>query len=111
MASPAEMAATMIANLPEKTGKSLEQWLKITKKAGLEKHGKIGKLLKSEHGMSHGYANVIAHKTLASDALSIGDDDALLDTQYAGAKGHLRPIYEAVRAAAGKGVEVNVCKT
>ena len=112
MASPDEMAATMIANMPEKTGKSLEQWLAITRKAGLEKHGQIVKLLKSEHGMTHGFANLVAHKTLASDAGSEpGGDDALLDGMFAGPKAALRPLYEAVVKAAGKGTELRVCKT
>ena len=35
--SPEEMALSMIQNLPEKTGKSLEEWLQITRASGLEK--------------------------------------------------------------------------
>lgn len=112
MASPDEMAATMIANMPEKTGKSLEQWLAITRKAGLEKHGQIVQLLKSEHGMTHGFANLVAHRTLASDAGSAaGGDEALLDAMFAGPKAGLRPLYEAVVKAAGKGTQLRVCKT
>ena len=57
--SPDEMAASMIANLQEKTGKSLPQWLKITKAAKLEKHGQIVKLLKTDYGVTHGFANLI----------------------------------------------------
>ena len=41
MATPEEMAATMIANMPEKTGKPMEDWLKIVSASGLEKHGAI----------------------------------------------------------------------
>ena len=54
--SPEEMAATMIANLPEKTGKSLEDWLRVVRASGLEKHGQIVKMLKSSasrHAMPH----------------------------------------------------------
>ena len=64
--SPEEMAAAMLANLKEKTGKSLPQWLAITRKSGLAKHGQLVKLLKSEHGVTHGFASLIAHKTLES---------------------------------------------
>ena len=63
-ASPEEMAASMIANFKEKTGKTLPQWLKITAKCGLSKHGQIVKFLKSEHGMTHGFANLVAHRVL-----------------------------------------------
>ena len=44
-ASPDDMAATMIANMKSKTGKTLEQWLAIAKKTGAEKHGQIVKFL------------------------------------------------------------------
>ena len=37
---------TMIDNMPEKTGKSLEEWFDILAAAGLEKHGAMMKLLK-----------------------------------------------------------------
>ena len=107
MATPEEMAATMIANLKEKTGKTLPQWLKLTRASKLEKHGQIVKLLKSEHGVTHGFANLIAHKTLAAGAPPTGD---LIGTQYSGKKADLRPIYDALIAAVskfGKDVEVS----
>ena len=62
MATPEEQAASMIANMPEKTGKPLENWLAIVAKSGAAKHGEIVKLLKGEHGMTHGFANLVAHK-------------------------------------------------
>ncbi|MEM8884366.1 MAG: DUF4287 domain-containing protein, partial [Planctomycetota bacterium] len=105
MATPEEMAAKMKANLQEKTGKTLPQWLKITKAAGLEKHGQIVKLLKSEYGVTHGFANLIAHETL-SGGEPTGD---LVAAQYAGKKEAMRPVYEQILAAAkklGKDVEI-----
>jgi hypothetical protein len=66
--SPEEMANAMIANMKEKTGKTLEQWIAIARKSGREKHGAIVKYLKSDLGMTHGFANLLAHKTLKSDA-------------------------------------------
>ena len=62
------MAAAMVANLKEKTGKSLDQWLKIAKASKQTKHGGLVALLKSEHGLTHGYANLVAHRTLKSAA-------------------------------------------
>lgn len=93
--SPEEMAAAMIANMKEKTGKTLPQWLQIAKLAKLEKHGQIVKFLKTEHGMTHGFANMVAHKTLESDAGSSGGDD-LVAAQYSGPKADLRRIYDAL---------------
>lgn len=98
--SPEEMAASMIQNMPEKTGKSLEEWLKIAQASGLEKHVQILRMLKTDHGMTHGFANLVAMKTLqAGDDPGGGD---LVDTQYGGAKTDLRPIYEAIVAAVAK---------
>ena len=86
-ASPEEMANAMIANMNEKTGKTLEQWLAIAKKTGAEKHGQLVKALKADHGLTHGYANLVAHKLMKSDAGSqaAGGTD-LVAAQYAGPK-------------------------
>ena len=101
----------MLANMKEKTGKTIDQWLKITRKAKLEKHGQIVKMLKSEHGVTHGFANLIAHKTLASDSESAKQGgENLVDSQYSGAKESLRPIYDALETMVkkfGKDVEVS----
>ena len=106
--SPEQMAATMIANLKEKTGKTLEQWLKITTAAKLSKHGEIVKLLKTEHGMTHGFANLVAHETLTAGKPAAGEDD-LVATQYGGDKAALKPIYDALIGGVqkfGKDVEL-----
>jgi len=93
--SPEEMAQSMIANLKEKTGKTLPQWLKIAAASKLAKHGEIVKHLKTEHGMTHGFANLVAQQHLAQGKPEAGADD-LVATQYKGAKEGLRPIYDAV---------------
>lgn len=90
--SPEEMAAAMIANMKEKTGKTLEEWLVITKAAGLEKHGQILKMVKTEHGVTHGFASLIAHQTLKGDQPEVD----LVEAQYSGGKAGLRPIYDRI---------------
>jgi predicted transport protein len=108
--SPDEMAAAMVANLKEKTGKTLEQWLAVVAKSTLAKHGEIVTMLKGDHGVGHGYANLIAHKALASDAGSAADSADLVEVQYAGEKAGLRPIYEKILKGVqgfGKDVEVS----
>ena len=110
--SPEEMAAGMVANLKEKTGRDMAAWLKIVKAAGAAKHGEIVKLLKGEHGVTHGYANLIAHTYLNAGDAAGGDD--LVAAQYAGPKADLRPIYDKLaRAVAkfGKDVELSPKKT
>ena len=99
--SPDEMAAAMIANMKEKTGKTLEAWIKVASKCGLEKHGQIVKHLKADHGMTHGFANLVAIKTLEGPGGAAAGDD-LVAAQYAGKKEGLKPIYDALSAAIGK---------
>jgi Domain of unknown function (DUF5655)/Domain of unknown function (DUF4287) len=107
--SPMEMKAAMIAGLPEKTGKSLEQWLKIIRSKKLTKHKEIVTLLKSEHEITHGFANMIALQFLETDSHTQSDTTSLLDAQYIGAKAELRPIYDAIIAAIAKfGSDVEV---
>jgi hypothetical protein len=112
--SPEEMLESMVQNLKEKTGKTLDEWLKISKAAKLSRHGEIVKLLKTKHGLTHGYANLVAHKTLGSDAGSAESTDDLVAAQYAGVKAGLKPIFEALVARVkkfGSDVEVSPKKT
>ena len=104
-----QATATMIKNLAEKTGKSLEAWVGVVRGSGLAKHGEIVKHLKADHGMTHGYANLVAHSALASDAASMSETTDLVAAQYAGAKASLRPIYDQLVAAIKKfGADVEI---
>ncbi len=111
--SPDQMFESMKKSMKEKTGKSLEDWLAVVKKSGLEKHGEIVGMLKGDHGMGHGYANLVAQSHLKTGALGTPGDD-LLEAQYAGAKAALRPIYDAIVAAVrafGSDAEISPKKT
>lgn len=85
---------TMIANMPEKTGKSLDQWKTILKGKGFAKHGEGVNFLKKEHGVTHGFANTIV--TLSKEEQVSPTD--LVGNQYQG-KDALLPIYEALIAS------------
>jgi predicted transport protein len=84
---------TMLENLKEKTGHSLDEWKKIIVKEKLAKHGEIVKFLKETHKVTHGYASEIALKVLGSDADSTTDTDGLIESQYKG-KEHLKGFYD-----------------
>lgn len=86
---------TMLENLKEKTGHSLDEWKKIITKEKLSKHGEIVKFLKETHKVTHGYASEIALKVLGSDADSTTDTDGLIETQYKG-KEHLKSYYDKI---------------
>lgn len=108
MNSADEQVAKMESNIAANTGKTVDQWVHAVRGSGLEKHGQIVKWLKSDHGFTHGYANLVAHRALQSSNVEAGDDD-LVDAQYAGPKAGLRPIYEAVISTVkgfGDGLEI-----
>lgn len=97
MATPEEMTQTMINNLPEKTGKSIEQWLAITVKSDLAKHGELVKWLKTEQQITHGFANLIAHETLAARQPKSNEPTLdLVEAQYSNGKESLKPIYDCL---------------
>mgnify|MGYP001059735738 CR=1 FL=1 len=82
---------TMIDNMPEKTGKNLEEWIRILKNESFEKHMLAVKFLKTEYGVTHGFANTIV--TLSKQENELPED--LVANQYIG-KESLLPIYTAL---------------
>ena len=84
---------TMIENLHRNTGKTLEQWTGIVKKENLAKHGEVIKFLEDNFGLTHGFANLIAHKAKGSDADSTENKNDLIEKQYKG-KEHFKPLYD-----------------
>jgi len=87
----------MEQNLKERTGKDLAEWKAFLEPKGFQKHGEFMAFLKNECGVSHGYANFIAHKVRESDAASQDPDD-LIEAQYRG-KESLKPIFDQLKAA------------
>jgi len=84
---------TMINNMPEKTGKSLEQWKVLLKTQAFEKHMQAVKFLKTEHGVTHGFANTIVSLSKEENTT----DSDLVENQYKG-KENLIPIYQELIA-------------
>lgn len=91
--TPHDMMTAMLANLEEKTGHGMDHWFSVVEKSGEEKHMAIIKHLKSEHGLTHGYANLIAMKFRQRFESPKSETD-LVSAQYAGAKAGLKPIYD-----------------
>ena len=95
MADPDETVAKMVQALKEKTGRSLAEWTKVAKSGG-QAHGEMVAHLK-KNGLTHGYANLVAHQVRGSDAVSrAGSGVDLVAAQYSGAKAGLRPIYDGI---------------
>lgn len=100
---------TMIANMPEKTGKSLEEWTALLQTKSFSKHSEAVNFLKKEHQVTHGFANTIV--TLSKMENHSSDD--LIKNQYTAKEG-LLPIYESLIAMVqqfGEDVRITPKKT
>jgi hypothetical protein len=109
-----DAVASMIANLKEKTGKSLDDWLKIAASTGKAKHGEILAALKQDHGLSHGYANLVARRFLQTANDEPVSGEGLVSALFAGPKAALKPLYDSVIEVAksfGGDVEIDPKKT
>ncbi len=109
-----DAVASMIANLKEKTGRSLDDWLKIAASTGKAKHGEILAALKQGHGLSHGYANLVARRFLQAANDEPVSSEGLVSALFAGAKAALKPLYDSVIDVAtsfGDDVEIDPKKS
>lgn len=105
---------TQLRNITAQTGITVDGFVTAISTRGILAHGQMVALLKSEYGLTHGNANLIAHKV--REALAGGPPPAadLLEAQYRGAKAGLRPVYDrliAIASGLGPDVAVVVQKT
>ena len=100
--TPEEQAATMIANLEKNTGVKLAEWLDRARAPGTDKHGDIVKHLKTDHGLTHGFANLVALRLKDAGAGGAAAGEDLIAAQYSGKKADLRSIYDALSTAVSK---------
>lgn len=98
MASVEETIASFERNIAAETGVGIEAWVDRLRAKGFARHGEMVAWLKSEHGLGHGYANHLAKRALAVPAAAAGDDG--VGHLFAGSKAGLRPLYDALAAAA-----------
>ena len=62
MAEPIKGPASYFPSIEKNYGKKIDEWMKILKKANIEKHMEMVTFLKDEYGMGHGHANaLVAH--------------------------------------------------
>lgn len=113
MSSIDKAIETQLANIQQRTGRTLAQLEAVIRQSGLQKHGEIRDMLKRELGMGHGDANTLVHVVLKSDGASAAKEQGLstgdvLDEIYAGPKASLRPIHDRLMAEIAKFGEFEV---
>lgn len=95
---------TMIDNMPEKTGKSLDEWKSILKNKTFTKHSEAVNFLKTDHHVTHGFANTIV--SLSKEEHKAPSD--LVKEQYQGKEDLLRIYEKLVQFVSDFGDDVKV---
>jgi hypothetical protein len=99
------MMQKWVAELPEETGKSLEEWVALVRKSGPATEKERREWLKKEHGFGTNSAWWIAERAEGSGELGISDHDpdgylkeavGYVEAMFAGPKAALRPVYDAL---------------
>jgi Domain of unknown function (DUF5655)/Domain of unknown function (DUF4287) len=113
------MYQNSLAALKQKTGRTMEEWIKFVKKEGPATEKERRAWLKAEQGLGMNYAWWIAEHSVGK-----GDDgnpetylrqaEEFVENMYSGAKEPLRPIYDELLhlgRSMGNDVKVCPCKT
>jgi hypothetical protein len=114
------MTVKWIDELKQKTGRSLDEWLKFIKKAGPPTEEARRDWLKQQQGLGTNSAGWLAERSVGKGE-ETGDPDAYLkaaekyvETMFSGKKERLRPIYDALLKlglSVGKDVKACPCQT
>jgi hypothetical protein len=114
------MAQKWLASLPEKTGRSLEEWVALVNKSGPASEKERRDWLKREYGLGTNSAWFIAERAEGKGTEHDSPDIYLevaekwVQEMYKGGKASLFPVYEALLRlglSIGKDVKACPCKT
>lgn len=114
------MVQSWVVSLPQKTGRSLDDWIQLVNKEGPSSEHDRRDWLKANYGLGTNTAWWIAERA-AGRSLENEDPKAYLKAaegyvaaMFAGKKSGLRPIYDAILKlvmALGRDVKICPCKT
>ena len=110
------MTQKWIAELKQKTGRTLEEWLRLIKKEGPPTEKERRDWLKTKYGLGTNSAWWLAERSFGKGE-EVGDPDQYLraaekyvEEMFAGKKEALRPIYQALlKLGLGTGTEAKAC--
>ncbi len=114
------MVQKWVAELPAKTGRSLEEWIALVKKEGPPTEKERRDWLKAEHGMGTNSAWWIAERAEGkgtsddSPELYLQAAEGYVEAMFAGPKAALRPVYDRLLELAfalGEDVKACPCQT
>lgn len=100
------MMQKWIRELPEKTGRSLDEWIALVKKSGPATEKERREWLKKEHRLGTNSAMFIAERAEGKGTEDDSPEEYLkaaeewVETMFSGAKAGLRPLYDELLAVA-----------
>ncbi len=109
------MMQDWIASLPEKTGRSLDEWLDFIQKKGPPTEKERRDWLKNEHGLGTNSAWWLAERAGGKDEDStpevyLRSAERYVEEMFAGPKAGLRPLYDALlKLGLGLAKDVKAC--
>jgi predicted transport protein len=112
--TPDQMGAAIVANLPRKTGRTLEEWIALVRAEGPERRKERVEWLKREHKLGHVTAETIVARAEQPGDYTPPTGAELLAAQFAGPKAALRPVYDRLAQAVqtlGSDVQLDPRKT
>ena len=114
------MVQKWIGELKQKTGRSLDEWLRLVKKSGPKEENERRDWLKQEHGLGTNTASWIAERSVGKGSETADPGEYLKAAEgyvvqmFSGSKASLRPIYDAllkVGLKVGKDAKACPCQT
>jgi len=114
------MVQKWIKELPEKTGRSVDQWIALVRESGPATEKERREWLKKEHKLGTNSAWWIAERVEGkgseedSPEAYLQTAEEFVETQYSGARAALRPFYDQLLKLSfsmGKEVKACPCKT
>jgi hypothetical protein len=110
------MVQKWIAELPEKTGRTLEEWLRLVKKEGPPTEAERRQWLKEKHGLGTNSAWWIAERLEGKGTEEDSPEGYLkaaagwVEAMYAGPRAGLRPLHDRLlQLGRSLGPDVHVC--
>jgi Domain of unknown function (DUF5655)/Domain of unknown function (DUF4287) len=110
------MVQKWIADLPSKTGRSLDDWIALVKQRGPKDFAERKSWLKSKYKLGTNSAWWIAERAEGKGREEDSPEEYLaaavkyVEGQYSGPKSHLRPIFEELlKRGSSLGTDVKVC--
>ena len=102
MPSPDEMLSAVTDSLAERTGRTLEQWVALVQPSGIDPldQNAVRRWLKDVHGVPQNSQWAIADAAALAAGWVRPSVEDYIGGQFTGKKAALRPVFDAVRAAA-----------